>query len=51
MTEVIVYSRIGMAFISSQRVEYITRELLKHLIEFDKELYGITTKEISEPNV
>src|SRR5581483_2773047 len=45
MNEAFVYSRIGMALISAQRVEYITGELLKHLIEFDQTLYGLTTVE------
>ena len=36
-----VYYKIGMALISAQRVEYLTRELVKHLIEFDSEIYGI----------
>jgi hypothetical protein len=40
-----VYSRIGMAIISAQRVEYITGELLSHLTEFDETLYCITTAE------
>ena len=40
-----VYSRIGMALISSQRLEFITGHLLEHLIEFDKDIYGITTEE------
>ena len=41
--ENLVYSRIGMTLVSAQRVEFITRELVDHLIEFDKSLYGITT--------
>ena len=40
-----VYSRIGMALVSSQRLEFITGHLLEHLIEFDKDIYGITTEE------
>lgn len=38
-----VYSRIGMALTSAQRVEFITGQLLKYLVEYDKDLYGITT--------
>lgn len=40
-----VYSRIGMAQISAQRVEYITGQLLDYLVEFDSLFYGITTSE------
>lgn len=40
-----VYSRIGMALTSAQRVEYIAGQVLVYLSEFDKELYGITTSE------
>jgi hypothetical protein len=40
-----VFSRIGMALISAQRVEFITGELVKYLIDFDEDLYGITTPE------
>jgi hypothetical protein len=43
-----VYSRIGMALISTQRVEFITGKLLENLIEFDKTVYGITTAEFLE---
>lgn len=43
-----VYSRIGMALISAQRVEFITGKLLENLIEFDKTVYGITTAEFLE---
>jgi hypothetical protein len=40
-----VYSRIGMALISAQRVESITKQLVAHLKEFDKDIYGITGEE------
>lgn len=40
-----VYSRIGMALISVQRVEYVTGQILEYLSEYDKSLYGITTDE------
>lgn len=43
-----VYSRIGMALISAQRVEFITGKLLEILVEFDKTVYGITTAEFLE---
>ena len=43
-----VYSRIGMALISAQRVEFITGQLLAYLTEFDKDLYEITTSEFLE---
>ncbi|RZJ74315.1 MAG: hypothetical protein EOO47_21350, partial [Flavobacterium sp.] len=43
-----VYSRIGMALISAQRVEFIANELLNYLIEFDRDLYGITSTEFLE---
>lgn len=45
VNEDFVYSRIGMALISAQRVEFVTGELLTHLIEFDKEVYGITSSD------
>ncbi|MPN31699.1 hypothetical protein SDC9_179173 [bioreactor metagenome] len=37
-----VFSRIGMALISAQRVEFITNQLVSHLRVFDKDIYGIT---------
>jgi hypothetical protein len=37
-----VFARIGMALISAQRVEFITGQLVEHLLEFDKDVYGIT---------
>lgn len=40
-----VYSRIGMALISAQRVEIIAGQLLIYLAEFDKDFYGISTVE------
>lgn len=40
-----VFSRIGMALVSAQRVEYITSQLVTHLSEFDKDVYGITGEE------
>jgi hypothetical protein len=43
-----VYSKIGMALISAQRVEFITGKLLEVLTEFDKTVYGITTSEFLE---
>lgn len=41
----LVYSRIGMALISAQRVEYLTGLLLEYLIEFDKTFHDITSEE------
>jgi len=43
-----VYSRIGMALTSAQRVEFLTGKLLEILIEFDKDVYGITTDKFLE---
>jgi len=43
--EAFVYSRIGMALVSAQRVEFIAGQILDHLTEFDKEVYGVTTEE------
>jgi hypothetical protein len=43
-----LYSRIGMALISAQKVEFLTGQLLECLVEFDKEIYGITTLEFLE---
>jgi hypothetical protein len=40
-----VFSRIGMALVSAQRVEFIANELVSHLREFDKKVYGITGAE------
>lgn len=40
-----VFQRIGMALVSAQRVEFITRELVNNLIEFDKSLYELTSDE------
>jgi len=40
-----VYTRIGMALVSAQRVEFIAGQLLDHLKEFDEEVYGITPAE------
>jgi hypothetical protein len=40
-----VFSRIGMALVSAQRVEFITSQLVSHLSEFDKDIYGITGEE------
>lgn len=37
-----VYSRIGMALVSAQRVEFIANQLVSFLREFDKDVYGIT---------
>jgi len=37
-----VYSRIGMALVAAQRVEFVTSQLVLHLIEFDRTVYGIT---------
>lgn len=39
------YSRIGMALISAQRVEFITGELLIHLAELDASFYRVTGAE------
>jgi hypothetical protein len=40
-----VYSRIGMALVSAQRVEFVAGQILDHLVEFDKSVYGVTTDE------
>lgn len=40
-----VFSRIGMALVSAQRVEFITNQLIYHLREFDKDIYGLTGQE------
>jgi len=48
INEDFVYSKIGMALISAQRVEVLTGQLLEILVEFDKEVYGITTSEFFE---
>lgn len=40
-----LFSRIGMALVSAQRVEYVTGQLLELLIEFDRDVYGITSAE------
>jgi len=43
--EKLVYSKIGMALISAQRVEFITKQLVLHLVEFDKNVYGLTSED------
>ena len=43
-----VFSRIGMALVSAQRVEYITNKLVSHLREFDEDVYQITGQEFLE---
>ena len=45
ITDTYVYSRIGMALTSAQRVEFVTGELVSHLAEFDTDVYGITSTE------
>ena len=45
INERLVYTRIGMALISAQRVEFVTGQLLEHLKDFDKYLYGLTPAE------
>lgn len=39
------YSKIGMALVSAQRVEYLTGQLVKLLSEFDQSLYKLTGEE------
>lgn len=49
MTDIdFVYSRIGMALVSAQRVEFISSKLLEYLVEFDNDFYGLTTSEFLE---
>jgi hypothetical protein len=43
-----LYSRIGIALLSAQRVEFLTGQLLEYLIEFDKDVYGFTSTEFFE---
>lgn len=43
--ETYVYSRIGMALISAQRVEFITSNILEHLSEFNEYFSVITSAE------
>lgn len=43
-----VYSRIGMALISAQRVEFITGKLIEYLIEFNQTFTMLTTEEFLE---
>jgi hypothetical protein len=47
-SDAFVYARIGMALVSTQRVEYITGQLLELLVEFDSNVYRITTAEFLE---
>jgi hypothetical protein len=46
--EDLVYSRIGMALISTQRVEFITGQLIEVLQNFDRGNYQITSAEFLE---
>jgi hypothetical protein len=41
----LVYTRMGMALVSAQQVEFITNQLIAPLREFDKDIYGITGEE------
>lgn len=41
----LVYSKIGMALISAQRVEFITGKLVGYLTEFNQSFATITTEE------
>lgn len=43
-----VYSRVGMALISAQRVEFVSGQILELLVTYDKNIYGITTDEFLE---
>lgn len=43
-----VYSRIGMALISAQRVEFVTSKLLENLVEFSDAYSMLTTVEFLE---
>ena len=40
-----VYSRIGMALVSTQRVEWVVSQIIIHLAEYDAEVYGISGQE------
>ena len=40
-----VYARIGMALVSAQRVEYLTRSLVTFLIDFNSDFKYITTED------
>ena len=40
--------RIGMALVSIQRVEFVSKKLVEYLIEFDKEFYGFASKEFEK---
>ena len=43
-----VYSRIGMALISAQRVEFVTGKLLENLVDFNDAYSMLTTNEFLE---
>lgn len=43
ITDEFVYSRIGMALVSAQRVEYLTGSLVNFLIEFNEDFRGLAT--------
>ncbi len=49
----VVYERIGMALISTQRVEFVSKNLVKYLKLVDRELSGISSSEFLKqtPNV
>lgn len=49
----VVYEHIGMALLSTQRVELISKHLLEYLKLCDRELAGISTKEflLRTPNI
>jgi hypothetical protein len=48
LTKDYVHSRLGMAIVSAQRVEFVTKLMLEFLSDFDKSVFGITTKEFLE---
>lgn len=45
LTENHVYSRLGMALVSAQRVEWVSSQLISFLAQFDKSIYGGITGE------
>ncbi|NUY82741.1 hypothetical protein HUK80_17695 [Flavobacterium sp. MAH-1] len=41
----VVFSKMGRCLVAAQRIEFVTGEILKFLIEFDKDLFGLTSAE------
>lgn len=48
MNKELVYTKLGMALVCAQRVEFLAGSLVNHLKEFDETVYGISSTEFLE---